>query len=222
MSDHRQPQSAGSNWPKHPMRELLPAYATAVALGLPRAVQYALLEIHLAQCAQCQVELDDLLEMIDATATGQIEPAPAYPQANLSFLGPPPKPPALSAPAWSFGAGRLVVDIPAPLLGASRQAGLAGAARGRLLYRYVQEPGSVADLEVAIEVYAEDGPQHQGRVRVSVDVPSRGPFDQTGSVVVVHANEATWSGETDETGSIDFAPVPLGALPHLRVEITPP
>ena len=55
-----------------------------------------------------------------------------------------------------------------------------------------------------------------------VEVPSRDPLDQAGSQVSLHAGDASWHGETDEVGSVDFAPVPLETLPQLRLEISPP
>jgi hypothetical protein len=199
----------------HAMRELLPDYATAIVLGQAGAPEYAALLAHLDTCIECQVDLDDLVEIVELAYIRDVNAAFAYPAANLAFL-----PPSHVLP-WLVDAGRLLISFSEALLESLGPAALAGASRGQLLYRYVQEPGSVADMEVAIEVYAEQAEAHAGRVHVSVDVPTRGPFDQVGSTVVLHADEAIWRGETDESGSVDFAHVPLAALPRLRVEITP-
>ncbi len=107
------------------------------------------------------------------------------------------------------------------LLEALAPRALTGATRGQFLFRYVQDPGSTQDLGVTIDVFAEDAARTIGRVRVGVDVPSRGAFDQSGSQVVVRAGEVAWQGETDETGSVDLAPIPLDVVPSMRVEITP-
>jgi hypothetical protein len=205
----------------HPLDEQLAEYAAALASGHATTEGFATLTAHLAECAECQVEIDDLLELLEPIfADGDLEISPAT-LADRSFLE--VKVNQVTAPEqdWLLDAGRLLVFFSDALLRRANAPAFAGRARGQLLYRYTQEPGSVDDLEVAIEVYAEDATVHEGRVRVSVDVPSRGPLDQTGSTVILHAGDAQWQGETDESGQIDFAPVPLAALPQMRVEIAP-
>jgi hypothetical protein len=206
--------------PNHPLYELLPEYATMLALGETPQAEFALLEAHLAECAECQVDLDDLLELTIAAYTERLEPAVDYPRPDLSFLRPEPAP-LLLAQLWHLELNTLVITFPAPILQATQRQSLAGVLRGRLLYHYVQDPRSVADLEVSIDVYAEETRPGQGRVRVSVEVPSRDPMEQAGSLVVLRADAVRLDGRTDELGQVDFSPVPLEALPHMRVEITP-
>jgi hypothetical protein len=122
---------------------------------------------------------------------------------------------------WYVAQGQLVICFSEPLVGAFAAQSQAGVARGALLYRYVQEPRSVGDLEVSIDVYAEEGQPGQGRVRVSVEIPSRDPFQQSGSQVIVRAEHESWEGVTDDLGVAVLGPVPLAALPRLRVEIRP-
>jgi hypothetical protein len=117
--------------------------------------------------------------------------------------------------------GVTVVQFSEALLEALRPRALAGAMRGPLVLRYVQDPATTADMGVTIEVYADDLARTVGRVHVGVDLPGRDPLDMAGSRVVLRAATGQWEGETDETGGADFAPVPLAALPTLRVEITP-
>lgn len=124
-------------------------------------------------------------------------------------------------PLRLLDADRLVIHFSQALLAEVRQQPLAGAPRGQLIYRYTQEPGSLHDLDVSVEVYAEDAAHRHGRVRVGVDDASRDPLDQRGSLVTLYLGQATWQAETDEAGCVDFAPVPLEQLPSLRVEITP-
>jgi hypothetical protein len=155
---------------------------------------------------------------------GALTPAPFCPVVDLAFLEASMQPAHPAVPAWRFDAGRLAIRFSTTLLTSMRQPTLAGAtraARGQLIYRYTQEPGSVDDLDVSIEVYTEDVAQQQGRVRVGVDVASRSPLEQHGSLVTLYLGESNWEAETDETGCVDFAPVPLEHLPSLRVEITP-
>jgi hypothetical protein len=202
------------------LRALLPLHATTVALGGAQPAAWPDLEQYLAACPACRAELEELSELTSAAYSDQITPAPAYPDPDLTFL------PAAQARAhkrpWLLDEmGRLVVELSEALLKTLASPALAGAMRGQFLYRYVQDPGSVEDLEVTIEVFAEDTNQERGRVRVAVDIPSRDPLDQSGSRVVVRADEQAWQGETDESGCVDFTPIPLAALPRLRVEIAP-
>ena len=166
----------------------------------------------------------ELLELVRPAYAGALTPAARYPAVDLTFLEAPAQPPQPTAPVWQFEAGRLAIRFSPALLAGMRRQPLAGAARGargELILRYTQEPGSVQDLDVSIEVYTEDAAQQQVRVRVGVDVASRSPLDQHGSLVKLYLGEANWEAETDETGSVDFVPVPLEDLPSLRVEITP-
>jgi anti-sigma factor RsiW len=190
-----------------------------LALGETPQAEFAELEAHLAECAECQVDLDDLLELTIAAYTERLEPALEYPRPDLSFL----QPAALVSldQQWYLERDTLVIPFSAPVLQAAQRQSLAGVLRGQLLYHYVQDPHSVADLEVSIDVYAEEAQPGQSRVRVSVEVPSRDPLEQAGSLVVLRADQVCLDGRTDELGYVDFSPVPLEALPHMRVEITP-
>jgi hypothetical protein len=210
--------------PHHPFREQLPAYATAIAIGANPEATDPGLAAHLAGCRTCTAELHELLELVRPAYAGQFAPAARYPTIDLTFLEAPVQMPQQNAPIWRLDAGRIVIRFSDALLADMRRQPLVGAARaarGQLIYRYTQEPSSLHDLDVSIEVYAEDAAQRQGRVRVGVDVASRGPLEQSGSLVTLYMGEANWKAETDETGCVDFAPVPLEELPSLRVEITP-
>ena len=210
--------------PAHAFREELPIYAAALAIGVDAEAVVPDIAAHLAVCPDCAAELYDLLELVRPAYAGALTPAAHYPAINLSFLAAPAPAPQPTAPVWRFDAGRLAIRFSNALLASIRRQPLAGAARGErgeLIFRYTQEPGSVHDLDVSIEVYTEDAAQQQGRVRVGVDVASRSPLDQNGSLVTLYLGEANWAAETDETGCVDFVPVPLEDLPRLRVEITP-
>ena len=213
-----------SDFADHPFREQLPSYAAAIATGSDTEASSPGFAAHLAACSDCAAELQELLELVRPAYAGEFEPAARYPAADLAFLEIPAQLPQPAAPVWVLDAGRLVIRFSHALLAGMRRQPLAGAARaarGQLIYRYTQEPGSLHDLDVSVEVYAEDTSQKHGRVRVGVDVASRGPLDQSGSLVTLYLGEASWKAETDETGCVDFAPVPLEELPSLRVEITP-
>ncbi len=221
MPDHTY---ADFDRPAHPFREELPAYAAALAVGADAAARAPSIAAHLAACPDCAAELHELLELVRPAYAGALTPAAHYPAVDLTFLEAPMQLPQPTAPAWRFDAGRLAIRFSDALLASMRQRPLVGAARGargELIFRYTQEPASLHDLDVSIEVYTEDVAQQQGRVRVGVDVASRSPLDQHGSLVTLYLGEANWEAETDETGCVDFVPVPLEDLPSLRVEITP-
>jgi hypothetical protein len=99
---------------------------------------------------------------------------------------------------------------------------LIGTLRSSLRYRYEREPGSPQDLHVTVEVFDEDTLQQTVCVQVLVEMADRDPFKQSGSQVMLQACGASWGGETDATGRVDFVPVPLDILPVMRIEITPP
>src|SRR5689334_13651750 len=169
---------ADSDPPAHLFREALPAYAAALAIGADAAARAPDVAAHLAACPDCSAELNELLELVGPAYAGELTPAASYPVADLTFLEAPMQRTQPIAPVWRFDAGRLAIHFSAALLATMRQQPLAGAVRAtrsQLIFRYTQEPGSVHDLDVSIEVYAEDAAQQQGRVRVGVDVASRGP-----------------------------------------------
>jgi hypothetical protein len=213
-----------SGRPAHLFREELPAYAAALASGADAAALAPRVAAHLASCPECAAELNELLELVRPAYSGALTPAATYPAVDLTFLEVPMQRTQPAAPVWQLASGRLAIRFSPALLASARQSPLMGAARaarGQLIFRYIQEPGSVDDLDVSIEVYTEDAAQQQGRVRVGVDVASRSPLEQHGSLVTLYLGDANWEAETDETGCVDFVPIPLEDLPSLRVEITP-
>ncbi|HEX6288319.1 MAG TPA: hypothetical protein VFZ66_03970 [Herpetosiphonaceae bacterium] len=203
------------------VRERLPAYVTAEALGQQPQRAYPDVAAHVGGCETCRAELDELREVILATYTGGLEPAPAYPQPDLSFL-PSRAVQAARTPPWRFDElGRLIIGFSQALLDSLRPPSLVGAARGQLLYSYALEPRPLPDLAVSVDVLADDAALGFGFVRVNVEALDRGPLDQAPSFVVLRAGGAIWQGLTDEAGYVAFEAVPLTALPDLTIEITP-
>jgi hypothetical protein len=199
---------------------LLPHYATITALGGAPERAYPQIAAHLASCAACRAELDELLKLTLATYTDQVALAPAYPQADLAFLERHAPRPELGHRIWFFDrAGRVVVAFSEALLASLRQPSLAGMLRSGPLYRYIHEPGSLPDLNLTIEIYADEMSPDRGRVQVVLDVPSRNTFDQAGGHVTLRAGEQSWQDQTDETGYAEFPSIPLAALPQLSVTI---
>ena len=206
----------------HTIRELLPEYAMQAALGKASEEIYPLIAAHLKTCETCRAEYAELLSLTTEMYNGQVTVASRYPPLDLAFLSGPARASPAQRQPWLIDAlGRVIVVFSEQLLETLRQPNMAGALRGQLLYRYMPEPGSLHDLDVTIEVFVEDAAGEVGRVRVDLDVPSRGPFDQSGNQVLLRADGSVWRDETDALGSVDFAPFPLGLLPRLRVQITP-
>jgi hypothetical protein len=200
-----------------PTNDLLLLQATRAALGAAPQDTPPELASLLERCPTCRDDLSELTELTRMAYSGQVEPSTEYPKANLSFLD-QSQPRRNTQPPLVKELGRLIIVFTEALITSLQQPSLAGAARGELMYRYIQEPGP---MRVTIEVYAETPVSPTGRVQVNVDIDSRDPFEQHGTQVLLRAGEVTWQGETDQTGYVDFTAVPLSALPGLRVEVTP-
>jgi hypothetical protein len=204
----------------HTVRDRLPAYLTAEALRQQLQAVDPDVATHLAGCASCRAELEELRELMTAAYTGTIEPAANYPQPDLVFLPARTTAPAAYQP-WRFDEwGRLIISFSQALLDSLHRPALIGAARGQMLYSYTLAPQAAPNLDVSIEVFTADARRDLGFVRVNVEALDREPFAQEPSAVMLHAAGATWHGTTDETGCVAFESIPLAALPDLRIEIT--
>jgi hypothetical protein len=192
--------------------ERLSEYVSAQALGA--APERLSPELRAAANQAWREDREELLALVEAAFGGGVPPASA-PAPDLSFL-------RRGQRSMNETLGQKVIQFSDALIASLRPQALVGATRGQLVLRYVQDPTTTAELGVTIEVYAEDTARTVGRVRVGVDLPGRDPLDMAGSQVVLRADGAEWRSETDETGGVDFTPVPLTALPNLRVEIMPP
>jgi hypothetical protein len=205
------------------MHEQLLVYATCIVQGMCPAEQYPELATHLAYCLICRSELEELLSVGRPVYTGELPQAITYPPADLSFLRLkqqlPQSPQAL--PWWVDIAGQLIILFSEPLLATLRPSPLVGSMRGRLLYDYIQESGTIPGLNARIEVFTVDQQPEMSCVRVYVEVLSRDLFDQQGSIVRIRTNALTWEAATDDTGTVAFEAIPLRMIPQLRIEITP-
>jgi hypothetical protein len=211
-------------------RKLLPAYATIEACGKDAQELYPNVAAHLSTCADCYDELEELLEFMIPVYRGIIEPAPTYPQPDLSFLRPAPalrgvplRPPRAPQKEWIIDkVGRLLISFSQSLLDSLNPPVLAGAMRGQLLYSYSVESESPA-IDCQIEIFSQDTAGKLATVEVIVDLPNHDAFDQAGSTVVLRtpATHERWEDETDEVGSVQFEGIPMAALPDLQIQVTP-
>ncbi len=204
-------------------RALLPGYAAALALGQAPEIQYPEVAAHVQGCMACRADLDELLALVLPTYRGELVPAADYPQVDLSFLGSPAPQIAKTRPSWFIDSlHRLVVEFSDALLASMRQSAYAQAARGAALYHYTPESPPPDNLGITIDVFAADGKLQVANIQVLLDVPSRDPFDQSGTNVTLRIGDLVWEASTSATGSVTFTAVPLERLPQLRVEISLP
>lgn len=190
----------------------LAALATGAALGLPLGEHDA---AHLRQCRACQRAADELAQMVGEAFSGRLVPQ-ATPPPDLSFL----RRVVRSATTGERHAASQVVLGMADLIDSSDPVlAFMGASRGDLIGRYTQSLHGPDGPNVIVEVIATDTTRSQGRIRIAVDMPSRDPLDQSGNRVVLRVDGQLWSGETDQHGQVELGPVPVAALPRMRIEI---
>ena len=200
----------------------LPGYAAAMALGQAPEIQYPDVAAHLHTCPACSGELDELLELILPAYHWQVASAAGTPDFDLSFLRPKQAHSDEPRPSWFIDSlRRLVVEFSEPLLVAMRQTAYAQAVRGPAIYHYEPTPAP-SNLELTIDVFADERVADRGNVQVLLDLPSRDPLDQSGLSVNLHVGDLLWEGTTSTTGSVTFAAVPLKDLARLRIEIALP
>ena len=205
------------------VQESLPSYAVAMALGQAPEIYFPDIAAHFQDCPDCRAELDALLALVLPAYRGQIAPADSYPLFDLTFLRMvPARAPAASASWFIDSLRRLVIQFSEELLAGLRQPAFAQAARGPAIYHYTPDPAPPGNLGLTIDVFADERLADQGNIQVLLDVPSRDPFDQSGTRVNLRIGDLTWEGSTSTTGSVTFAAVPLKELARMRIEIALP
>jgi hypothetical protein len=204
-------------------RALLPGYAAVLALGQAPGFGYSAVAAHVQDCSACRADLEELLELVVPAYRGQLRPAASYPRLDLSFLRSPAPRAVEIRPSWFIDTfSRLVVEFSDALLASMQQSAYAQAARGGALYHYTPDPAPPNNLGITIDVFASDNRPDVGSVQVLVDIPSRDPFDQSGTNVKLWIGNRAWEGSTSATGSVTFTDVPLEPISQLRVEISLP
>jgi hypothetical protein len=217
---------AAGHAPDHDrLRGLLADYAMARRLGRADEAGWREVTAHLAACADCRAEVDDLDQLVAASATGALPAATAYPRPDFWFLDPPPAddaaPVASSLAAVVDAARRLVIQFSEALVAAFRQPDLAGAFRGELYGSYRHPAGAPDDLQVAIDIALIQPGGDACRVTLTVIDP-RDPFGQEGYTVRLDDGATQRAATTDHRGTVAFEPIPLDALARLRFTIERP
>lgn len=200
------------------MADHLPGYV-AELLATGRAEErYPLVAAHLATCASCRVDLDELLALTRATYDTLGDPPTTYPAIDLkALLGPREAP--IAAPRWSLDAlGRWLVELTDGLLAMGRPSPLVGMARADdLLYDLRVPPANDEAPELRVEVFGEPGDSLC--LRASVDAPELDPLAMGGVEVALLAGGREWRATTDAVGTASFRGIPRQALAGARIAV---
>jgi hypothetical protein len=192
---------------------LLPAYVTAVVLGQPLDDDVT---VHLAQCYICRSHFNELLAFTRAAYRGDVFAADPAPRWRLDFL-----PANQRSVPWSVNEQhQLVVQFSPSLLAQIRQSEAALLARGANTHRFELVEAFEQKLKLTIEIQAHAHPSN-AQVEVMLDLSSRSPLSQDGSLITITAAEHTWQGFTDQSGYVNFNNIPMNLLPELRFTVTP-
>lgn len=203
------------------MRERLADYAAAEAVGREPAKVYPDVADYLDDHPELRDELDELRALILPAYANDVEPAPSYPDPDLSFLEAKKEASNLERSwHWNDG-GQLIIQLTEALLDLLRPPSFAGATRGQLLYTYDVTAAAERNIDVRIEIFGEDATEEKVTICVTVDVHDADPLAQAGSQVTLRAGETTWTGETDDAGYVEFEGIPLSAVSNLHIEVTP-
>ncbi len=68
------------------LRGLIPEYIVARLRETPLSAAWGEFEAHLASCADCQNELEELSQLLSDTAAGNLPAATFYPELDMSYL----------------------------------------------------------------------------------------------------------------------------------------
>lgn len=211
-----------------------PEYVAEILAGGSPEARYPHVATHLATCAACSLDLDELLLLTMATYDDQgddppaaslgeaeVKPLPLAPPPRLPPpLGeivtrhPPPEPPGV----WRRDRqGAWVVTLSPGLLARGAHATLAGAARADdLLYDLLVPPEGGAP-ELRVEVYRAGDEVY---LRVAVDTLDPDALDMGEVEVTATAGERVWRARTNGLGLANLRGIPRQALDGLELGIT--
>lgn len=212
------------------LRSMLPAYAIERLQGAPDPATWRQLADHLESCAACREELDELLLLLNETASGPEQAELDIPAFDLSAL-----PPFSRRDEGASRQARLRQASPAPhellidlgttllqamsrpqLAGAFRQGGDAAGAPGEFHHRISVGPPDAVD--VGLDFTLSDRQRSLYRLQVTV-VSAGDPFDQAGHAVTLSYEGHSAEAVTDERGCVIFGGVPHEALGRLQISV---
>jgi hypothetical protein len=200
------------------VRDRLHAYAFATLMEDAPEARYPAVAAHLARCTECQVDLDELLDMMRAAAMAAGEPVSSNAAPDLSRLPRPWMKTTTRAPPWFIDQlGRLWLEFSEALLRSWQPSPVFGTSRGDLLYAYHYESETL-EPSLTVEIFTEE---HRETVLVSVtiDLPDRNVRDQMGLPITLYGAGKPQQAETDRSGTVRFPHIAREVLPKLRLEI---
>jgi len=228
------------------LRSLLPEFAMACLEGGPPGHEWDALEAHLDACATCRTELDDLLQLLDATAAGMLAPEPedelAPPALSEQLVAPEPASFVSVVHVAVASLRRTLIEFSDALHGAMRQPALGGGFRSQGPPLNGHRPGEPVpglepdtppeefryelsapsdDIAVAIDFALKDPGRQLYELKITVISPDRDPYSQDGHHVTLHYEAQTAEGVTNATGCVAFPGIPYDLLPQLQITITP-
>lgn len=211
--------SGGDDGAHERIRERLPEYAAALALGQPAARRLPYVAQHLAGCAACRAELAGLAQLIDPLYDGTLEQPAERVRLNFGFLEAP------AAPQAPGVLGRLVLALDQQMEALRRRLSVAQRpallqARGTPHLDYEPEPADVGGASVSVQLYPADADPQRYDLQLTILLPE-GVRAPNGIALTLRVDEQIWDEVTDESGVFIFpAAVPLGAR-EVRVGAEP-
>lgn len=198
--------------------ELLPEYVMQLVLGQHVPSSWRLFEEHLQQCPLCRSEMHALQQSMTAYYAGSIETA-VLPQAmNIDFLRK-----QLPAKAEPVVLDQKVQRSPFNIQLSPQwllRLALRSSSRAEgphLRYSFEVPPSSAQAPTVTVEVFSQGDAADRGMVRICVEYPDRGPFDQAGISIRLHAGDHVFSAVSDQNGNVSFTQVPLAEIENWRI-----
>lgn len=224
-SEQQAPGSAEPTSTHSQARTLLPDYVSDLVLRSVDLAPYAPLIAHLHTCLSCRQEAAELVELLQATVAGDLQPAPTFVPPRLDFL------PAAPVCPWERDStGRLAVQFTPTLLDQTRRPHAAAVrTSGRVLaptplfqydqasYEPAQEP---SQTPLTISVFGLGTEPTTIDVVVRVGVAGRG-VDLSGSEVILTSGQSEHVERTDRFGYAYFRGLPIDSLPNLQIAIVP-
>ncbi len=215
------------------LRGLIPEYIVARLRETPLSAAWGEFEAHLASCADCQNELEELSQLLSDTAAGNLPAATFYPELDMSYLSilsqSDPSDSSQVAPLSRLTTAleraaravrQVAIQFTEDIVGAFRTPDLAGSFRGALHGSYQHPKQHPDDLHIAIDISPAGSDGVRCRVLVTV-VDPKDPFAQEGHSVTLHYGTEAISEISDHRGCVAFEDIPSDAIPQLRFTIVP-
>lgn len=197
--------------------DILPEYVMQLVLGQHVPSSWRVFEEHLQQCPLCRSEMYALQQSMSTYYAGSIEAA-VLPQAmNIDFLR--QQLPAQAAPPEHEPkqGSSFHVQLSAQWLLRQALRSTSRAEGPHLRYAFEIPPSSAQAPTVTVEVFSQGDDPDCGMVRICVEYPDRGPFDQAGISIRLHAGDHVFSAVSDQNGNVSFTQVPLAEIENWRI-----